>query len=57
MIDLASGQPLKFEQVSGAEARKAGLTNADLEGEYIKVTLARAVAAGRRGADPHHQDL
>ncbi|HVJ26956.1 MAG TPA: hypothetical protein VM493_05410 [Vicinamibacterales bacterium] len=46
VIDLASGQPLKFEQVSGAEAQKAGLTNADLEGEYIKVTLARAVATG-----------
>lgn len=46
VIDLASGQPLKFEQVPGAEARKAGLTNADLEGEYIKVTLARPVPAG-----------
>ena len=46
VIDLASGQPLKFEQVSGADARKAGLTNADLEGEYIKVTLARPVPAG-----------
>jgi hypothetical protein len=46
VIDLASGQPLKFEQVSGAEAQKAGLSNADLEGEYIKVTLARAVASG-----------
>ena len=46
VLDLASGQPLKFEQVSGADARKAGLTNADLEGEYIKVTLARPVPAG-----------
>jgi hypothetical protein len=46
VIDLASGQPLKFEQVSGTEAQKAGLTNADLEGEYIKVTLARPVAPG-----------
>ena len=46
VIDLASGQPLKFEQVPGAEARKAGLTNADLEGEYIKVTLARPVPVG-----------
>ena len=57
VIDLASGQPLKFEQVSGADARKAGLANADLEGEYIKVTLARPVPAGRRGTDSHHQDL
>ena len=46
VIDLASGTPLKFEQVSGAAAKEAGLTNADLEGEYIKVTLARPVPEG-----------
>ena len=46
VIDLASGAQLKFEQVSGAAAREAGLTNADLEGEYIKVTLARPVPEG-----------
>lgn len=46
VIDLASGAPLKFEQVSGAAAREAGLANADLEGEYIKVTLARPVPDG-----------
>jgi hypothetical protein len=46
VIDLASGAPLKFEQVSGAAAREAGLANADLEGEYIKVTLARPVPEG-----------
>ena len=46
VIDLASGAPLKFEQISGAAAREAGLTNADLEGEYIKVTLARPVPEG-----------
>ena len=44
VIDLATGRPLKFAQVSGAAARDAGLANADLEGEYIKVTLARPVA-------------
>ena len=27
VIDLASGRPLTFEQVSGAAAREAGLTN------------------------------
>src|SRR5512145_1049930 len=43
VIDLASGAPLKFEQISGAAAKEAGLANADLEGEYIKVTLARPV--------------
>jgi hypothetical protein len=46
VIDLATGRPLPFEQVSGAEASKAGLTNADLEGEYIKVQLARPVPDG-----------
>ena len=46
VIDLASGAPLKFEQISGAAAREAGLPTADLEGEYIKVTLARTVPAG-----------
>ena len=43
VIDLATGAPLKFEQISGAAAREAGLSNSDLEGEYIKVTLARPV--------------
>ena len=46
VIDLASGAPLKFEQISGAAAKEAGLSNADLEGEYIKVTLARPVPEG-----------
>jgi len=45
VIDLASGAPLKFEQISGSAARDAGLANADLTGEYIKVTLARPVPA------------
>jgi hypothetical protein len=46
VIDLASGAPLKFEQISGAAAREGGLGTADPEGEYIKVTLARPVPAG-----------
>src|SRR5688572_16885072 len=46
VIDLASGRPLTFEQISGAAAREAGLTNADPEGVYIKVTLARPVPDG-----------
>lgn len=46
VIDMASGRPLKFEQVTGAAARESGLPNADLEGEYIRVTLARPVPAG-----------
>src|SRR6188508_3304807 len=36
VVDLASGAPLQFEQISGAGAREAGLTNADVEGENIK---------------------
>ena len=55
MIDRATGRPLTFEVVSGAEARNAGLANADLEGEYIKVTLARPVA-DRGSAHPDRQD-
>lgn len=45
VIDLMSGQPLEFKEVSGAEARESGLPNADLEGRYIRVTLARPVPA------------
>jgi hypothetical protein len=43
VIDLATGQPLKWEVVSGEAARSAGHPAADLETEYIKVHLARPV--------------
>ena len=46
VIDMASGTPLPFDVVSGAEARESGLRNADLEGQYIRVTLARPVPEG-----------
>ncbi len=46
VIDLATGQALKFEQVSGTIARESGLRSADAEGEYIRVTLARPVPDG-----------
>ena len=46
VIDMASGKPLPFEVVSGAEARESGLTRADMQGEYIRVTLARPVPEG-----------
>lgn len=46
VLDMASGKPLPFEVVSGAEARESGLTNADLQGQYIRVTLARPVPEG-----------
>src|SRR5687768_4377591 len=32
VIDMASGRPLPFEVVSGADARTSGLANADLQG-------------------------
>jgi hypothetical protein len=43
VLDLMSGEPLKFEQVTGTEARTTGLPNADLETDYIRVRLARPV--------------
>src|SRR5512145_1289832 len=46
VIDLMSGRPLEFKEVSGAEARESGLTRADVDGRYIRVTLARPVPEG-----------
>ena len=46
VVDLATGQPLKWEVVSGKEARGAGHPAADLETEYIKVHLAKPVPPG-----------
>lgn len=43
VYDMMTGAPLKFEQVSGEEARASGLTNADLTMDYIRIHLARAV--------------
>jgi hypothetical protein len=49
VIDLMTGAPLKFQEISGAEARESGLTNASLEGRYIRVELARPVPQGGEG--------
>jgi len=49
VIDLMTGAPLKFQEVSGAEARETGLPNASLEGRYIRVELARPVPQGGEG--------
>lgn len=46
VTDLASGQALKWEVVSGTDARTSGHPTADPDTEYIKVHLARAVPAG-----------
>jgi hypothetical protein len=43
VFDMMTGAPLKFEQVSGAEAKETGLPDADLENDYIRVQLARPV--------------
>ncbi|MGD9906609.1 MAG: hypothetical protein AB7U83_24340 [Vicinamibacterales bacterium] len=43
VFDAATGLPLKWEVVSGAQARAEGHPLADLDTEWIKVTLARPV--------------
>ena len=46
VFDRMTGQPLPWKVVTGAEARAAGQANADLEANYLQVTLARPVPAG-----------
>ena len=46
VTDMMTGQPLKWEIVSGAQARKEGHPTADLETEWLKVHLARPVPKG-----------
>jgi hypothetical protein len=43
VFDQMTGQPLPFKVVSGAEARAAGQASADLDANYIQVTLTRPV--------------
>jgi len=45
VLDLASGQPLDFEVVSGTAAREAGQSEADPDTQYIRVRLPRPVPA------------
>lgn len=45
VIDLMTGAPLRFAQVTGAQAKAHGLVDADLENDYIEVHLARPVPA------------
>lgn len=49
VVDMMTGQPLKWEVVSGAQARKEGHPTADLETEWLKVYLARPVPKGGEG--------
>ena len=46
VIDVMTGAPLKFQEISGQEARDSGLANASLDGRYIRVELARPVPTG-----------
>ena len=46
VIDLMTGQPLTFKEVSGQQARDAGMKDADPGTRYIQVELARPVPAG-----------
>jgi hypothetical protein len=46
VFDRATGQPLPFKVVSGAEARAAGQAGADPDASYIQVTLPRPVPEG-----------
>lgn len=45
VTDRATGRPLAFEEVDGRAARARGLAGADTGGRYLRVTLARPVAA------------
>jgi hypothetical protein len=43
VYDMMTGAPLAFEQVTGLVARTHGLADAETDGEYIEVHLARPV--------------
>jgi hypothetical protein len=50
VYDAMSGKPLNFSVVHGSEARKDSLmSDADLDTDYIKVTLARPVPENGQG--------
>jgi hypothetical protein len=45
VFDRASGKPLQFEVVAGAEARKSGLPDAEIDAKYLRIRLPRPVPA------------
>jgi hypothetical protein len=49
VTDMMTGQALKWEVVSGKQARAEGHPTADLETEWLKVHLARPVPKGGEG--------
>jgi hypothetical protein len=46
VIDLASGKKLEWTIVNGVEAKKSGLSDAEVDGEYLRVKLANPVPWG-----------
>lgn len=46
VIDLASGQELKWKIVNGADARKSGYTAAAEDVDYLQINLAQPVPVG-----------
>jgi hypothetical protein len=46
VTDRATGEPLQFEVVGGAEARRNGLPDAELDMQFIRVKLSRPVPDG-----------
>ena len=45
VFDVMTGKPLEFKVVTGEEAKKAGLSDAEADVDYIRITLPRAVPA------------
>ena len=60
MTDRATGKPLKFRVISGKKAKADRQADADPEGDYLQVTLARPVPAsggeGRILIDKTYED-
>lgn len=46
VVDRATGEPLAFDVVSGEEARKGGVPDAETDMHFLRVALARPVPAG-----------
>src|SRR5215203_3486737 len=46
VIDLASGKKLEWTIVNGAEAKKSGLVDAEVDVDYLRIKLANSVPVG-----------
>jgi hypothetical protein len=46
VIDMATGQPLTWQIVSGVDAKKSGFANASADVDYLQVKLSRPVPSG-----------